>query len=148
MKIEGAKTDIPLARHDLEISSDLSELVRARAFVRELCKKIPPSALSEEGKSQLVLAVHELITNIIRHAYHGRPDKLIQMEVELSHEKITFRLCHWGEGYEPRDIEPPDFDDHTRQPEFGLHIIDKVADEVRYSLDEHGKNCVYLAKYF
>ncbi len=146
MKIEGAKTDIPLARHDLEISSDLSELVRVRAFVRELCKKIPPSALSEEGKSQLELAVHELITNIIRHAYHGRPDKLIQMEVELSSEKITFRLCHWGEDYEPGEIEPPDFDDDSRQLGFGLYIIDQVADEVHYLKDEDGKNCVYLVK--
>ena len=68
------------------------------------------------------------------------------MEVELSYEKITFRLCHWGEGYEPGDIEPPDFDDDTRQVGFGLYIIDQVADEVRYVQDEDGKNCVYLVK--
>ena len=146
MRIEGAKTDFPLARDYLEMSSDLSELVRVRAFVKEVCGNIPPSALSEQGKSQLELAVHEVITNIIRHAYHGRPNKLIQMEVELSYEKITFRLCHWGEGYEPGDIEPPDFDDDTRQVGFGLYIIDQVADEVRYVQDEDGKNCVYLVK--
>ena len=146
MRIEGAKTDFPLARDYLEMSSDLSELVRVRAFVKEVCGNIPPSALSEQGKSQLELAVHEVITNIIRHAYHGRPNKLIQMEVELSSEKITFRLCHWGEGYEPGDIEPPDFDDDSRQLGFGLYIIDQVADEVRYVQDEDGKNCVYLVK--
>jgi sigma-B regulation protein RsbU (phosphoserine phosphatase) len=146
IKIEGAETDIRLARHDLQISSDLSELLRVRAFVGELFRKIPPSALSEEGRSQLELAVHEAITNIIKHAYHGRPDKLIQMEVELSSEKITFRLCHWGEGFEPGDIEPPDFEDDSRQPGLGLYIIDQVADELRYARDEDGKNCVYLVK--
>jgi sigma-B regulation protein RsbU (phosphoserine phosphatase) len=146
IKIGRVKKDIPLARHELQISSDLSELERVRTFVGEILGKISSSALSEEVKLGLVLAVDEVITNIIRHAYHGRPDKRIQMEIEVYSERITFRLCYWGEGFEPGDIEPPDFIDDSRQPGFGLYIIDQVADEVRYLRDAHGKNSVYLVK--
>lgn len=146
IKIGEEKKDTPLARHDMQISSDLSELARVRTFVGQLLGKIPCSSLSEEVKSQLALAVHEALTNIMKHAYQGRPDQRIQMEVELCPEKITFRLCHWGKGFEPGEIGPPDFVEDSRQPGFGLYIIDQVADEVRYLRDAHGKNSVYLVK--
>jgi len=51
-----------------------------------------------------------------------------------------------GEGFEPGNIAPPDFVDESRQPGFGLYIIDQVADEVRYVRDADGKNSLYLAK--
>src|SRR4029078_9331128 len=72
VKIE--ERELPLARAELEISSDLNELGRARAFVRAVCRPLPGQALDEESVSQLELAITEAASNVMRHAYRGRPE--------------------------------------------------------------------------
>ena len=97
--------ELPLARAELEISSDLHELGRARAFVREVCRTLPGPALDEDGVSQLELAITEAASNVMRHAYDGRTDQRIQLDAEVFADRIVLRLHHLGETFDPGAVE-------------------------------------------
>ena len=135
--------EIPLAHHELEISSDLRELARARAFVREVCQSVPGAAIDEERVSQLELAITEAASNIMRHAYRGRTDQQIQLQAKVFADRITFRLHHLGDAFDPNSVKVPSFDG-SEDGGFGVYIIRQSVDDVRYDRDERGRNCITL----
>ncbi|RMG44468.1 MAG: hypothetical protein D6723_19290 [Acidobacteria bacterium] len=146
IKIGREAEDVPLAHTELEISSALSNLGRARAFVREVCQDLSQPPLDEDHTHQLELAVNEAASNIMRHAYGGRPDQPIQIEADVFPDRIVIRLSDWGVAFDPRQVSPPRFDG-SQEGGFGWFIITQSFDEVNYSRDEQGKNCICLTKY-
>lgn len=64
----------PRARGEMEIRSDLTDLSRAREFVRAFCRTLAGSPLNEDRVAELELAVNEAASNVMKHAYHGRAD--------------------------------------------------------------------------
>ncbi|MEW6037860.1 MAG: SpoIIE family protein phosphatase [Pseudomonadota bacterium] len=143
VKIE--ERELPLARAETEIQSDLRQLAKARAFVREFCRNVPGAALPEERTAELELAVNEALSNIMKHAYKGRTDQRIQIRAEAFADRVVLRLHHLGEPFEP-DLAPPPAFDGSRESGFGLYLIDQTVDEVRYLRDQRGRNCICLVK--
>ncbi len=131
-------------RAEIEISSDLEELARARAFVREVCTSLanPPA---DEIIDQLELATTEAASNVMRHAYGGRTDRRIQLEAEAFDDRIVVRLHHLGQSFDPAAVRPPVFDG-TQDGGFGMYIISQSMDEVRYHRDERGRHCISMIK--
>jgi sigma-B regulation protein RsbU (phosphoserine phosphatase) len=143
VKIEERK--LPIARSEIEIPSDLSELAQARAFVHEFCQSIPGGALPQESTAELDLGVNEALSNIMKHAYRGRTDQRIQIGAEAWPDQVTVRLHHLGEPFDPAAVLPPVFNG-SREEGFGVYMIAQLVDEVRYSRDERGRNCILLVK--
>jgi anti-sigma regulatory factor (Ser/Thr protein kinase) len=135
----------PLARAELEIRSDLNELRRARQFVREFCRTIPEGLLGEDGIADLELAVNEAASNIMKHAYHGRVDQRIQLDAETFPGRLSIRLHHLGESFDSAAVSPPALDG-SRESGFGIYLITKSVDDVRYSRDDRGRSCITLVK--
>lgn len=131
----------------LEITSDLAELTRARAFICSLCDKLSFLPLTEETVNHLQLAVTEALSNIVRHAYRGRPDRPIQIEATADAHHIGLRLYHHGEMFDPKSASPPSLDG-SQEGGFGLYIIEQLVDELSYGRDERGRACTYLVKRF
>jgi PAS domain S-box-containing protein len=138
--------EIPLARAEMEISSDLRELARARGFVRDVCRTLPGPPLGEEVVNQLELAITEAASNVMRHAYGERTDQLIQLSAEAFDDRIVLRLHHLGETFDPSAVKPPAFDG-SQEGGFGMYIIEQSVDEVRYDRDERGRNRISLVKH-
>ncbi len=130
------------AEAELEINSDLKELARVRAFVRDFCADIPDYLLDNERINLIELAVDEVTANIIKHAYGQRAGERIRINARVSGDKIVLRLYDWGKGFDPKSVPPPVFDG-TREGGFGLHIIAHTVDEVDY-YREKGRNCACL----
>ncbi|MCI0467288.1 MAG: SpoIIE family protein phosphatase, partial [Beijerinckiaceae bacterium] len=143
VKIEERK--LPLARQQIEVRGDLQELAHARSFVRGFCASIPGGALQEKSTEELDLAVNEAMSNIIRHAYRDRTDQKILLGAEAFADRVIFRLHHLGEPFDPAAVPAPDFSG-ARENGFGVYMIAKLVDEVRYLRDERGRNCICLAK--
>ena len=131
-------------RAEIEISSDLTELTRARAFVREVCARLA-GPVDEDTVSQLELAMTEAASNVMRHAYGGRTDRRIQLAAEVYEDRIVLRLHHLGQSFDPAAVRPPKFDG-TEEGGFGMYIISQTMDEVRYHRDERGRNCISMIK--
>jgi PAS domain S-box-containing protein len=139
------KRELPEARAEIEIASDLKHLRVAREFVRKLCHNLPGAAIEEESVDALVLAVNEVASNIMKHAYKGRTDQWIHLEAEVFPGYLSIRLHHLGEPFDPAMALAPVLDG-SRESGFGAYIISKSVDEVRYCRDEEGKNCIELIK--
>jgi serine/threonine-protein kinase RsbW len=143
--VEVGERPRPLSREETEIRSDLKDLGRARDFVRRFCSTLPESPLDEDRIGELELAVNEAASNIIKHAYHGRADQRIYLEAEAFPDGVTVRLHHFGDSFDPSTAPPPCFDG-SRESGFGLYILKKSVDDVRYYRDERGGNCIALVK--
>jgi PAS domain S-box-containing protein len=135
----------PLARAELEIRSDLTELSRVRDFVRTFCRTLPGAPLADDSMAGLELAVDEAASNVMKHAYRGRSDQWIRLEAEAFPDRVSIRLHHLGESFDPARVRPPSFD-ASRESGFGVYLISRSVDDVRYYRDERGGNCIALVK--
>jgi PAS domain S-box-containing protein len=135
----------PVAHSELEIRSDLKDLRRAREFVREFCGMVPGGLFDENDIAELELAVNEAASNIMKHAYHGRADQRIQLEADAFPGRVSIRLHHLGDSFDPAAVSPPALDG-SRESGFGIYFMTQSVDEVRYSRDERGRNCIALVK--
>lgn len=81
----------------------------------------------------------------MRHAYRGRTDQEIQIDVEAFADRVVLRLHHLGETFDPSAVATPAFDG-TQDGGFGMYIIEQSVDNVRYYRDERGKNCISMVK--
>jgi len=143
--IRVGEREVPLARAEMEIASDLGNLRRVREFVRTFCRDLPGSPLADDDVAELELAVNEAASNIMKHAYHGRTDRRIHLESEAFPARVAIRLHHLGDAFDTSSVSPPALDG-SRESGFGIHLITKCVDEVRYYRDDRGRNCIALAK--
>ena len=125
------------------IASSLQELPAIRFFVRLHCGQL---TLDEESTLQLELAVHEIASNIIKHAYQQRPGHPVEVEFIAADSLVAVRLFHWGEPLTPDRLEPPAFDG-SREHGFGLYIVAQCVDQVTYSTAAGGRSCIELIKH-
>ena len=51
-----------------------------------------------------------------------------------------------GKPFDPKEARPPSFDG-SRDGGFGVYLISQSVDEVCYSRDAAGRNCISLTKY-
>jgi PAS domain S-box-containing protein len=143
IKVEAKQ--LPLAQAELELRSDLSELRRARAFVRDVCSALPGTPLAADRVAELELAVNEATSNIMKHAYHGRTDQRIHLEAETFPDQVVIRLRHIGDPCDLSGIPAPALDG-SQESGFGLYLIKQSVDDVRYYCDARGRNCIALVK--
>jgi sigma-B regulation protein RsbU (phosphoserine phosphatase) len=141
--VKVVERQFPLGRAEMEIRSDLDELVRAREFVRSVCRNLAGLPLDEDSVGKLELAVTETCSNIMKHAYHGRADQWIHLEAETFPGKISIGLHHLGDSFDPAKVSPPVLDG-SQESGFGIHLIARSVDEARYYRDERGRNCIAL----
>ncbi len=139
--------EVPTTRARNEIRSELIELYRARAFVRQFCLELPGHPMNEEHVRSLELAVNEVASNIMKHAYHGRTEHPIELEAEAFPGRILIRLHHAGESFNPSGGPLPE-PDLQRGSGFGLHLIARSIDGVRYCHDDRGRSCIELTKVY
>ena len=62
-----------------------------------------------------------------------------------STELNLYHFDHLGDSFDPASVPPPAFDG-SRETGFGVYLIASSVDDVRYSRDERGRNCVALTK--
>lgn len=135
----------PLGRAEMEIHSALADLRQARQFARTMCLNLPGVPFEEHRIAEFELAVDEAASNIVKHAYHGRPDQWIQLEAEAFPDRVTIRLHHLGDPFDASNVQEQDA--RTSQGSgLGLSLIKRCVDEVRYYRDGRGRNCVALSK--
>jgi sigma-B regulation protein RsbU (phosphoserine phosphatase) len=147
VKITPSDRAQPLTRAHLTISSDMAELERLRAFVRQVYQDAPWLPVAHQSPWPLELAVNEAASNIMRHAYHGRADQRIEVRAEVFIDRLSFCLQHWGDTFHPEAVPLPGLDG-LHEGGMGLYIISQLVDNVRYTCDPKGSNAVLLVKKF
>lgn len=99
---------------------------------------------------QLELCVVEAVNNNIKHAYHCQAGHLVEVDILLYPDRLTFRICDSGESMDPAKIAPFSFDPAKVEtlPErgMGIYILNSLMDEVHYETIS-GRNILTLIKY-
>ena len=89
----------------------------------------------------IVLAVDEALTNVIRHAYHNRTDRLMELECEESADGLEITLLDNGDAADRSKICTREIG--CDQPGgLGTHIIKTVMDRVAYEESPEGNRFV------
>ena len=112
----------------LVVPSDTRFLSIARAAVSEISAICD---LSEGLCQSLTLAVDEALANIIRHAYGNRSDQEIELDCQVSADRIVFRLFDQGDPPDPARICGQPLNDVSLSGR-GTHLIKAIMDEVCY----------------
>lgn len=143
--IDGSKysRQEPNAESKMTFANELNELAAIREFIRGFCKLIPKSMLDEERKSLLELAVTEVATNIIRHAYCGQTGGSVQISARLYPEMLLIEFVDKGIGFNPKNVPKPEFNG-SREGGFGLYIVSQIVDDVVYTRSRDNTNVTQL----
>jgi sigma-B regulation protein RsbU (phosphoserine phosphatase) len=105
-----------------------AELKGARAAIREA---VEGCGCSAKSTADIVLATDEACQNIIRHAYRGESDNVIEIEVEHRGDSLVFSLTDHAPAIDPSRVKPRDLDD-IRPGGLGTYFIRRVMDEVEF----------------
>jgi sigma-B regulation protein RsbU (phosphoserine phosphatase) len=143
IKIQAPLAEIASPSRELKLTSDTNELRRVRAFIGQAVAEID---VEDTGfGAELVTAVNETVTNIMRHAYLGQPDKPIRIQVEIYPTEIAVRISHRGIGLKRHSLPSPSLDG-TEDGGFGLYLVDRMIDRIAYYENAAGDDCIILVK--
>lgn len=128
----------------LEITSDISQLNRVRAFVKKTLKDFNPS---EEDFYSVELSLLEVCINIIRYAY-PREKGRIRIHSWGQDRRIFFEVQDHGQPFDPRTAKKPDIPDIIKSGKkggFGVFLTRKLMNGFEYRRDK-GRNVLILSK--
>ncbi len=143
----------------LHIASDPAHLPIVRAAVERMCSLME---LEESAAADVVLAVDEALTNIIKHAYHGTHDRPIEISfrplqagadgrpigsppAKQESLGLEIRMRDWGEQTALEKIRSRDLAD-VRPGGLGVHIMKRCMDSVEYSHAADGGTVLTMVK--
>jgi sigma-B regulation protein RsbU (phosphoserine phosphatase) len=112
-----------------------AELKRIREAMRE---GVASCGCSAKSTADIVLAIDEACQNIIRHAYRGDSDNVIELEVEHRGDRLVFSLIDHAPTIDSSKVKPRDLDD-IRPGGLGTHFIRRVMDEVEFQKPASGR---------
>ena len=79
----------------------------------------------------LALGVDEAFTNVMRYAYEGNLDGILDMEISCREKRLHITVRDYGRKVPREEIRSRDLDD-IRPGGLGVHIIQTVFDFVEY----------------
>ncbi len=129
------------------ILSQTDYLYEVREFVGEAARAF---GFSEEDTANIVLAVDEACTNIIKHAYQYATDKEIEVSIIPQKRSFEIRIYDSGKSFNPSTIRQPDLKEHIghrKRGGLGVYMMKKLMDKVEYNFHKGKRNEVRLIKY-
>jgi serine/threonine-protein kinase RsbW len=148
-QLEDVSSDVAIlevARDRIRVNSKVANLYQICDFVLERAEKAGFD-IRERGK--IKVTVYEACLNVVEHAYFSNPENWIHVHVGYDYEKFIIIIQDWGASFEfdpsrPYDVEMAVKDRRTGG--FGLHIIRRSVDEIRYLKDPKEGNRLILIK--
>jgi len=113
---------------EFSIPARSDQMGKMRAVVREC---VVTSGCSETPTADIVLAIDEACQNIIRHAYKGDPDGVIELTISRDGASLIFDLMDHAPEIDPSKVKPRDLDD-VRPGGLGTHFIQKLMDQADF----------------
>lgn len=98
----------------------------------------------EEDCRWITLAVHEALTNVMRHAYHDRRDQPIEIFFRERDGGFEILMVDHGQGVRPEQLSGRALED-VKPGGLGTHMIREIMDEMDYAPLE-GRNELRLWK--
>jgi serine/threonine-protein kinase RsbW len=131
----------------LKIQSRTENLSVIREFIQSAAEEV---GMKPGVTEDVMLAVDEACTNIMKHAYKSYPDGEILLKLKYSDHKLTIIIVDYGNSFHPENVPDPDLQKYYRQHRvggLGMYLMKTLMDEVSYNSVPGKYNEVYLTKY-
>ena len=126
-----------------QFTNQLSEL----ANVRSIVDKFIGTEIDTKLKNRIILALDEVVSNIIEHGFPDSKESEIALNVLVDKEKIQIILEDEGIAFNPLESKPVDMEERLEMGGdggVGIHIVQKIM-QVEYERI-HSKNRLTLSK--
>ena len=133
--------DAPHA-HTMTLPSDPLRLRDARRWIVRLAVA---SGIDPAHGHDLAVAFSEICTNVHRHAYRGRRDGRVDLQVVIEGERVVVTVEHQGERFDPRSYAPPNL---ARPAEggYGIYLVSRLVDHVSFENTDRGGRIVLVKR--
>ncbi len=132
-------------RRQVRIPAELERLAEVRELVRGVADAADaPVACMDD----LVQAVDEAASNIVRHGYAGAPG-WIDVAAELVGDRIVVTLEDAAPAFDPTAVLEPDLTvppEHRRPGGMGVHLTRLAMDTIEHSPRPGGGNILAMAR--
>lgn len=131
---------------ELKVNSKTENLSEIRDFVSTNALQ---AGIAVATIDNIILAVDEACTNIIKHAYKLSPQGEIIIKIDYDEEKFTITIIDYGKSFEPDRVPLPDLQKYYREHRvggLGMYLIKSLMDDVEYTTIPGKYNQVLLSK--
>ena len=133
------------APRQLDVAAELAVLPEIREHVRQAAAAFGMAGLALED---LLVAVDEAATNIVKHGYRGQPGRL-NIVVERNADTVEVQIRDTARHFDPRGEAPPNLD--VPLPDrpvggMGIHLMRTLTDGMAWRPVPTGGNEITLAK--
>ncbi len=131
---------------ELRVKSKTENLSEIRDFVSTYALAAGMPAASIDN---IILAVDEACTNIIKHAYKLSPQGEIIIKIDYDEEKFTVTIIDYGKSFEADRVPQPDLQKYYREHRvggLGMYLMKSLMDDVEYISIPGEYNQVLLSK--
>ncbi len=128
----------------IQLKNNLSELESLNKVVAEFAER---HRLSSKVLLNLSLALEEILTNVISHAYDDNDEHQIMVRLFLEQGQLKVEVEDDGRPFNPLEAPEPDLNKSLEERSIGglgIHFVRKLMDELEYRRKE-GKN-LFLIK--
>lgn len=127
----------------LTLPSDLRVLSVAAAFIEAVCHA---ARLDEESSDAIVLAAHEAISNVIRHAHRDLPDARVEIQCFLQRDQVEIHILDEGNPFDLGAV--PDLDPaELRIGGRGVYLMRSLMNELSCQPRAQRGNILRMVKY-
>jgi len=130
----------------LIVKSKTENLSLIRDFISS---KASNAGIIVEEIENIMLAVDEACTNIIKHAYHSDPEGKIIVKVEYNSADFKIIIEDYGSSFNPDEISDPDLRQYHKDKKvggLGMYLMKTLMDDVKYVSVPGKCNRVILSK--
>ena len=131
-----------MVKRYFELPSDTRQLGDFRHQLQSLLKE---AGLDEKSAGEVLLAIQETLTNIIRHSYRDTSGK-IQINFQEDSGKVTISIRDFGKKFDITQVPDPKLP-REEPGGLGIYLIKNTMDEVRYDSSCQDGNLLHLVKY-
>jgi serine/threonine-protein kinase RsbW len=145
-QVEDLVDFIPGRKSTLRVDASVDNLNSVNHFVSILAKK---AGMEEMEISKLKIAVYEACLNVVEHGYNFEPGSTIGIEVLCDKGRFAVTISDKGEPFDfygVKDYNVQEAFDQKKQGGFGLYIIKRSVDEIKYESNPKEGNRLTLVK--
>ena len=130
----------------LSVKSRTENLSIIRDFISNSAAE---AGITPDVIENMILAVDEACTNIIKHAYKSYPDGELIIKTKSTANRFIISITDYGKSFEPDAIPEPDLQKYYRQKRvggLGMYLMKTLMDDVKYVSIPGKRNEVLLSK--
>lgn len=120
------------------------------SLVRDLTKRMAEVAGFDQGAPErIALAVDEATTNAIEHAYHGAPDREVELRFHEEGAELKVEVVDNGQGVDPREMPRVDLERYAserRRGGLGVHLMGRIMDSVTFRRSARRNVCCLVKR--